>query len=397
MLKWVDGGVTAPLGFIAGGVNCGIKGKNLDCAAVVSDTLANVAGCFTTNKVKAAPVLLCRKYIKKNSKIKGVIINSGCANACTGGQGMKNAEDMSVYAAQLLNSNPSEIFILSTGRIGVQLPMDKIKTGIKEVIASCSKDSHSTAAQAIMTTDNFSKETACAIAIDTQTVKIGAMAKGAGMINPNMATMLAVITTDANIDESFLKEVTKEVVENTFNRITVDGDMSTNDSVIVMANGQAENSLITASSKDAQVFREAMRKVSEYLSHQIVRDGEGATKFVEISIKGAQDNDNALKAAQAVANSLLLKVALSGSDPNWGRIMSSLGSSGIEFDPHKVDVFLNGMIWIQNGILTNTDFKAVEEKWTSEHLIIGIDLHQGTGFNSYYTCDISHKYIDINI
>jgi len=397
MVTLANGGVTAPLGFTAGGVHCGIKHKNLDCAAVVSDNLALTAGCFTTNVVKAAPVLLCKKYLAQSSKIKAVIINSGCANACTGDEGDKNAEDMSAEAAGILSVTPNEVLVMSTGRIGVQLPMDKLKSGIKNVIGSCSKDSHRQAAQAIMTTDKFPKECSCEIKIDGKTVKIGGMAKGAGMIHPNMATMLAVITTDANIEESFFKTLTKEIVDETFNRISVDGDMSTNDSVIAMANGQAANTLITASSGDAQLFREAMRKVSEHLAHQIVRDGEGAAKFVEISVKGASNNQSARQAAKAVANSLLLKVALSGNDPNWGRIMSSLGSAGIEFNPRKVNVYLNGMVWLKNGVLANNDYKAVEEKWASDHLIIGIDLHQGTGFNSYYTCDISHEYIDINI
>ena len=397
MVTLADGGVTAPLGFTAGGVHCGIKHKNLDCAVVVSDNLALTAGCFTTNTVKAAPVVLCKKYLSQTSKIKAVVINSGCANACTGDQGDQNAIDMSVETAKLLNVNPNEVLVMSTGRIGVQLPMDKLKTGIKDAIDACSKDSHAEAARAIMTTDKFPKECSCEININGKTITIGGMTKGAGMINPNMATMLAVITTDANLEEKFLQELTGEIVDETFNRITVDGDMSTNDSVIVMANGQAANTLITASSEGAQLFREALRKVSEHLSHQIVRDGEGAAKFVEISVKGALDNRSARQAAQAVANSLLLKVALSGTDPNWGRIMSSLGSSGIDFNPREVDVFLNGMAWIKNGALNNTDYQAVEEKWANDHLIIGIDLHRGKGFNSYYTCDISHDYIDINI
>ena len=260
MITLADGGVTAPLGFTAGGVHCGIKQNKLDCAAVVSDNLALTAGCFTTNVVKAAPVLLCKKYLAQSSRIKAVIINSGCANACTGAQGDKNAEDTSVEAARLLNVKPNEVLVMSTGRIGVQLPMDKLQPGIKNVIGSCSKDAHKQAAEAIMTTDKFPKECSCQIKIDGKTVTIGGMTKGAGMIHPNMATMLAVITTDADIEETFFQTLTKEIVSETFNCISVDGDMSTNDTVIIMANGQAANTLITESSDGAQLFRRQCEK-----------------------------------------------------------------------------------------------------------------------------------------
>lgn len=396
-MKWIKGGVTSPKGFIAGGVHCGIKKELLDLAVVVSENEAVCAGCFTSNEVKAAPVIISKEHLTKSKTIKGVIINSGCANTCTGQEGFNNAKGMAKLSASLLGTFPEKMLVCSTGRIGVQLPMDKIESGIKQVAGELSIDGHKKAAEAIMTTDKVSKEAACTLVAGETEISIGGMAKGAGMIAPHMATMIAIITSDACVEPKFLQKALSESVDRSFNRITVDGDTSTNDSVIMLANGMAGNTIIDEQSPNAQAFKDALYAVCKELAFQIVKDGEGATKFIEIAVKGAKNQKSARSSAYIVANSLLLKVALHGSDPNWGRIMAAIGRSGSSIDPDTVDVYLNELKVVKNGVEVPDVLAQAQQIWRSKELVITIDLHLGEGSDSCYTCDISHEYIDINL
>lgn len=396
-MKWIDGGVTAPAGFFSGGVHCGIKQKNPDLAIVVSENLATAAGCFTTNTMKAAPVRLCQEYLRVNNRFKAVVINSGCANACTGKQGMDNARQMSTIAARLLDVHDNEVLVCSTGRIGVQLPMDKIENGMKSLIPSVHQRTHIEASRAILTTDLVPKEAACEMIVENVAITVGGMAKGSGMIAPNMATMLAILTTDAAVEVTFLQDALAEAVSKTFNRITVDGDTSTNDSVIILANGTAKTPVINASSKEAKLFRQALLVVCEQLARKIVLDGEGASRYVTVTVRGANTEDDALKAARVVADSLLLKVAFGSDDPNWGRIMAALGRCGVDFDPDTVDVYLGDLHWIHDSMRTDVDETLIKETWQEDEFAITIDIHAGDEAGTISTCDITHGYIDINL
>ncbi len=395
-MKRINGGITAPCGFLAGGINCGIKKNSLDLCMVVSEKNATVAGCFTTNTMKAAPVLLCQQHIR--NKCKAIVINSGCANACTGTDGYNNAMAMANITAQQFGADPSEILVCSTGRIGKQLPIDKFTAGIKKLTRLVNPDGNKNAAEAILTTDTFTKEYACTFTLSDGTqVTIGAMAKGAGMIEPDMATMLAFITTDAAVDNVFLKDALTKAVSDSFNKITVDGDTSTNDSVIIMANACAGNKIIDATSADAALFQKNLDETCHFLAMKILEDGEGATKIVKILLKGATDKEKAQIAAKIIANSLLLKVALNGNDVNWGRIIAALGRSKISLDPNKVDVYLNDIQIIEDSLAKEKNIEFSEKIWSKNRFKITIDLKNGDYQGECYTCDISHDYIDINL
>ncbi len=396
-MKWIDGGVTAPKGFFSGGIHCGIKQKNPDLAMVVSSSLATGAACFTKSNMQAAPVRLCREYISKTKLFKGIVINSGCANACTGTQGMDNARRMSVVAAELLAVEPCQMLVCSTGRIGVQLPMDKIEDGIKHLSSSIHERTHIEASRAILTTDLVPKEAACEIMFNGTAFTVGAMAKGSGMIAPNMATMLAFLTTDAAVEPQFLQNVLREAVENTFNRITVDADTSTNDTVIMLANGANGTPPICADSPEAHLFAQTVLVVCDQLARKIVLDGEGASRLITVHVGSAQTKDDALRAARTIADSLLLKVAFGGNDPNWGRIMAALGRSGVDVDPDKVDIYIDNILWIQNGMRTDVDQDTVKNHWTRDSFTLYVDIHSGDADGSIMTCDITHGYIDINL
>lgn len=397
MVEWITGGVTAPEGFVAAGVRCGIKFDKPDLALVLSEQPASVAGCFTRNKITAAPVLICKEYLQQNDTCRAVIVSSGIANACTGQQGLDNARAMTEITAQHLDVKPHQVLVCSTGRIGTQLPMKEIGKGIKQVVGQVSKSGYHDAALAIMTTDTFPKEAAVCITIGDTQISVGGMAKGAGMIEPNMATMLAFVTTDAAVAPAFLQQILREVVDQTFNTITVDGDTSTNDSVIILANGAAGNTVLTADSPGSGAFKDAVKAVCLNLAEQIVKDGEGATKLVSVVVNNAATDTEARRAAKTVANSLLLKVAMHGSDANWGRIMAALGRADLELDPYTIDIDIDDVRIVAGGAEQSDMKKFARKVWKQERFSIVIDLHAGSSSYTCLTCDLSHAYIDINL
>ncbi len=335
-------GVTAPKGFKAAGIHCGIKRFKKDLALIVSDVPATAAGVFTQNKVQAAPVLLSKKHLYENEKFRAIIVNSGNANACTGQQGLEDAFKMAKLTALELNIKPEEVFVASTGVIGEPLPMEKISEGIKKIVNHLSDDDHNSAAEAILTTDTFVKTTSVSFDINGNMVTIGGIAKGSGMIHPNMATMLAFVTTDAAIEKNIFQSMLKDITDKTFNRIVVDGDTSTNDMVVALANGLSGAEPIIADSKAYKIFYDNLYEILKKLSIDIVKDGEGATKLIEINVDGALNDEQALKAAKSVALSPLVKTAIHGEDANWGRIIAAVGYSGIDFDPSKFEIIING-------------------------------------------------------
>jgi len=392
----IDGGVTAPLGFKACGVHAGLKASKPDLALLVSEQVASVAGTFTTNKVQAAPVRLCRRRLV-GRRASAVAVNSGSANACTGEQGAADAERMAEVTAELCGVDASHVFVCSTGTIGKPLPMAKIEAGIRQAAACLVPDGGSAAARAIMTTDTVPKEYAVELSIDDVPVRIGGMAKGAGMIDPNMATMLCFLTTDADVDGDALQRCLSAAVVDSFNRITVDGDQSTNDTVLFLANGMAGNKVLGPRHPQWAVFEEAVTEVAKQLAMKIVKDGEGATKFVAVTVAGAATAEDAQRAARAVANSALVKTAWFGGDPNWGRIIAAVGYSGAELDDQKVDISFDGVAAIRNGCqcpdVSLADLASIVSR---KSFSVKVELHQGTASDTVYTCDLSHEYVRIN-
>lgn len=395
-MEIINGGVTAPQGFFATGVACGIKkdGKK-DLAIVCSEDPAAVAGVFTTNIVKGNSLLVTMENIK-NGYASAVVINSGNANACNGSDGYENALEIASYAASLLDCSPQEILIGSTGVIGLPIDVDKIKTGLDEAVAEMSSDGGSEASEAIMTTDTIKKEIAVEFEIGGQKVRIGAMAKGSGMIHPNMATMIGIITTDANISRKLLDNALKKSVDKSFNRISVDGETSVCDMVIALANGLADNEPIVSESKSYNIFCDALEYVCTYLAKLIAKDGEGATKLIEIKVKGAATREDAYKAVAAVAKSPLVKTAVFGNDPNWGRIITAAGYSGAAFDPCKVDIWLGDIHVCSKGNALEYDENQAKNAIASSEVSILIDFNIGEYEDRYWTCDFSYDYIKIN-
>jgi len=392
-IKQVDGGVLAPKGFKASGVACGIKQSgNKDMAVVVSDKMASAAAVFTTNKLAAPPVHLSKKYIA-DGKAQAVVINSGNANACTGEQGYRDAETMAGVAGAEMGIKPEDIVISSTGIIGVPMPMYKVENGIKMAVGKLAEGTGTDAAEAIMTTDTFSKEYAVSFELDGREVKVGGMGKGSGMIAPNMATMLAVVTTDLSISAKMLNDSLKSAVDKSFNSITVDGDTSTNDMVVILANGESG---VGVSEENYGLFQEALDRVCIELAKLIVRDGEGATKFIEIEVVGASDGADAKKAAMAIANSNLVKTAFFGQDANWGRIIAAVGYSSADVDPSKVDVYYGDERLVENGRVTNYNGAKVDEIIKAKDIKVKVDLKLGDGNAKVWTCDFSYDYVKIN-
>ena len=384
----------APKGFLFSTVEAAIKrpGRK-DLALIYSEKQSVMSGMFTTNNVKAAPVKLDMKRIK-SGKGQAIIVNSGNANACTGEQGMKDALEMTALTAKAFGLKQGDVYVCSTGVIGTPLPMERIRPKITELADNLDIAVDDVAA-AIMTTDTFPKNISKIIKINGKTVNVAGICKGAGMICPNMATMLCFIMTDANIDKKALDAALKSAVRKSFNRITIDGDMSTNDTVLIMANGTAGNDLIKAGSKEFDGFAKALSGMTYELSKMIVTDGEGATKLVEIEIKNAKNDNDAEKGALAVANSLLVKTAIYGNDANWGRIMAALGYSGIGIKEEKADIFLNGLKIVGKGMGTGRD-KEANEKLKNKEIKIVVDLHLGKGAAKVLTCDLTEEYVKIN-
>lgn len=397
VLRKIEGGITSPQGFLASGVKAGIKksGKE-DVALLVSVVPAAVAAVFTTNKMAAAPVVVSREAAK-NGQAKAIVINSGCANACTGEQGLKDAREMVRLTAEHLSVPADEVLVASTGVIGVILPMDKIVQGIDRAIAALASDGHDQALRAIMTTDTFPKSSAYECSIGGRLVKIAGIAKGAGMIHPNMATTLAFVTTDAAIAPPVLRQALAEAVDVSFHSITVDGDTSTNDMLAVLANGMAGNVLIDGTGhRDYPAFVAALKTVCIELAKLIVKDGEGATKFLEITVKGAVNAADAKQAAMAVAKSPLVKTAFFGQDPNWGRILCAVGYSGAKADPAKTSLVIGGVTVVRAGLGIKPDLEALRQVMSAKEITVEVELGLGEAQATVWTCDFSYEYVKIN-
>ena len=397
-MKIIKDGITAPLGFKAAGIHCGIKSSKKDLALIFSEKPAITAGLFTTNQIKSAHVLLDLKRLRRKES-QAIIVNSGNANACSGVKGRDNASGMSEYTAKCLDIDKQGVLVASTGIIGVPLPMNKIKKGIKDISSKLTVNGSRDAAGAILTTDTTIKEVAVDTGIKGRTkdnIKIGAIAKGSGMIAPNMATLLAFITTDACIEHEELFTSLRECVNATFNMLSIDGDMSPNDTVIIMANGTSRNKRIKFNTSEYKKFTDALNYVCTYLTKKIAADGEGATKLVEIQIKGARSIKDARRAAKAVANSNLVKTALNGCDPNWGRILSSLGAARIKIKPEKIDIAINSEPIVCNSISTDFSQKKLHKLLKEKEITITINLNVGDYTSTAYTCDMSEEYVKIN-
>ncbi|MCC6542922.1 MAG: bifunctional glutamate N-acetyltransferase/amino-acid acetyltransferase ArgJ [Nitrospirae bacterium] len=395
-MKEIPGGITAPKGFFASGIYAGIKRTNkLDLAIIYSERDAAVAGTFTTNKVKAPPVIFTEKQIK-NGRARAVIVNSGNANACTGAQGMKDAKEMADLTADALFIDKDLVCVSSTGVIGELLPMSRIKASIKQAANSISPDGGSDAAIAIMTTDTFPKEVAVRGRVGGKTITVGGIAKGSGMIHPDMATMLAFISTDAAVDKSTLRAILSKEVNKSFNKITVDGDTSTNDMVLCMANGMAGNSPLA--NKDLALFQKMIGHVCRSLALMIARDGEGATKLVEVFVRRAKSDKDAEKVGFAVANSSLVKTAIFAGDPNWGRIMAAIGYSGAVVIEDRISISFDKVKLVRNGLGLGKEIeKKVAEVMKNKEYLITIDLNVGNCETSVWTTDLSYDYVKINV
>lgn len=395
-MKIIEGGVTAPKGFLASGTACGLKknGKK-DLALVCSENVATAVGVFTTNVVKGHSLQLTMKHIN-NHRAKAVIINSGNANACVGEQGSIDAAEVVALASQTLNCNPEDILFNSTGVIGQPLNMDALRSGISQLTSSLSADGGQAAAEAIMTTDSISKQIALEFEIHGKKTRIGGMAKGSGMIHPNMATMIGVITTDANISEDLLNSIFKQVINKSFNRISVDGDTSVCDMVVMLANGKAGHPILDRKDTEYVKFEEALSTVCTFLAKEIARDGEGATKLVEIACDGAANPEDAYKIVCAVAKSPLVKTAIFGEDANWGRILTAAGYSGATFDPNAVDIYIGDLMVCQKGTALAFDEQRAKEILKQKEVLILIRLNQGNYSDRMWTCDFSYDYVKIN-
>ena len=398
-IKTTKGGVTAAKGFLAGAVFAGIKASNKgreDMALVASEVPAVAAGVFTTNRVKAAPVRVSKAHLKAKLA-RGVLLNSGNANACTGPCGIAAAKALAAGTAEVLGCATSQILVCSTGRIGVALPAEKMEDKLPDLAARLSAKGGREAAKAIMTSDSFAKEYAVEVRAPGGTFRLGGMAKGAGMINPNMATMLCVVTTDAKISKGTLQNALHHAAERTFNRITVDGDMSTNDTVLAMANGAAGGASIKSGTTDHSLFLEALNEVCLNLAHMIVRDGEGVSKFVTVQVRGASSLQAARKVAEAIANSTLVKCAWAGNDPNWGRILDAAGYCGVRIREELVDIYYDGVIAVRGGTAAPTPKEKLVAAVTPDKFGVTVDLHQGKAFYTVYTTDLTEKYVELNL
>jgi len=394
-LTEILGGITAPRGFRAAGVACGLK-KNgdRDLMLLTADRACSAAGTFTRNVVKAAPVLYSRRIVKAG-RAQAVVINAGIANACTGEEGMRRCEQMAADVAAATGLAKEMVLVCSTGVIGWQLPMEKISAGIGEAARALSPDGGHAAARAIMTTDTRPKEIAVQFETSAGPVRIGGMAKGSGMIAPNMATLLSVITTDARVDPDTLQSALVNAVERSFNRVTIDGDTSTNDTVLLLASG-AIGIRLDQGTEDFARFAQALTRVAEVLAKAIARDGEGATKLVEIRVTGAPDDTAAARIALTIANSPLVKTALFGNDPNWGRILAAAGRAGVGFNPHSVSLDLAGIPVVREGEPVEFDKASASAAMKTDEVVIDLTLSEGEGHTVAWTCDFSYDYVRIN-
>lgn len=402
-MKKIDGGVTAAKGFQAAGCAAGIKKEGtMDMAMIFSEVPCHAAGTFTTNVVKAAPVKWDQEIVYHQDGVRVVVCNSGIANACTGAEGMGYCKETAAAASEMLKVPETAVLVASTGVIGQQLPIDRIKGGIAKLalMLEDSQEAGAMAARAIMTTDTHSKETAVSLEIGGKTVTIGSMCKGSGMIHPNMCTMLSFVTTDVSISKKLLQEALGEVVQDTYNMVSVDGDTSTNDTVLLLANGMAGNPEITEKNEDYEAFKAALFEVNKTQAMQIAGDGEGATALFEVKVVGAESKEQAVTLSKSVITSSLTKAAIFGHDANWGRILCAMGYSGAQFDPEKVDLYFESAAGklqiIKDGVATDYSEEEATKILSEEKVTAVADIHMGTAEATAWGCDLSYDYVKIN-
>ncbi|MBI1962605.1 MAG: bifunctional glutamate N-acetyltransferase/amino-acid acetyltransferase ArgJ [Candidatus Rokubacteria bacterium] len=396
-LEWLEGGITAVPGILAGGVAAGIKpGGKKDLALVYSSAPARVGTVFTANQVKGAPVLVSMEHAKSGTA-QAILASSGCSNVCTGERGLKDAKEMTKLAGELLRIPAAQVLVAATGVIGVPLPMDRIRAALPKLVKALSPQGGRAAAEAIMTTDTRPKEAALRVEITGRPVTIGGIAKGVGMIEPHLATMFCFVATDAAVARGALAAVTRRAADRSFNRITVDGDQSTSDTVVVLANGLAENAPLEAASRGWRQFAGGLEALMGRLARLLVQDGEGATRLVTVTVRGAASRRDALLAARSVANSPLVKTAINGQDPNWGRIMMALGKSAARVDQDKVAIAFNDERLVERGMLREgARLDRLREIMAEPEYGITIDLGLGRGEDRVWTCDLSEEYVRIN-
>lgn len=392
-MKIIDGTIASPLGFSADGLHAGFKKKKLDFGWIVSEVPASVAGVYTTNKVIAAPLLVTKASIQKSQKLQAIVVNSGVANSCTGQQGLDAAYEMQRLAAQKLKIEPDLVGLASTGVIGEQLPMDALKNGLSQILVSGNSEDF---AEAILTTDTCTKTCVVTEEFGTDLVTMAGVAKGSGMIHPNMATMLAFITCDANISSATLQAALSQHVETTFNQITVDGDTSTNDMVLVMANGCRQNEEILPDTEEFEKFSKMLRYLMADLAKKIAKDGEGATKLIEVNVLHAKDEQSGRMIAKSVVGSSLVKTAIFGQDPNWGRILAAIGYAGADVSVDNIDIWIEGIPVMQASSPVAFDPEETSDAMAGELLTLTIDLHDGEAEAQAWGCDLSYDYVKIN-
>jgi len=395
-MKLSSKNIVSPKGFKAAGIHCGIKHKKKDLAVLYSEVPASVAGVFTTNKVQAAPIKVTKEVVYETKKMQAVIVNSGNANACTGKQGLLDAYEMQKLIAEKLGIDSKLVGVSSTGVIGELMKMDRIREGVKKIELGSKLENGIDFAQAILTTDTVMKNTTYSTIIDGKEVIISGTAKGSGMIEPNMATMLAFITTDANIESDVMQKALSEITDLTFNCITVDGDTSTNDMVLVLANGMAGNNPLTPEHPDWNNFYKTLKMVAEDLAKAIARDGEGATKLIEVEVEGAVSDEEARKIAKTVVGSPLVKTAVFGCDANWGRIIAAVGYSGATVDPEKITIKIGDKTMVENGEPIPFDEDELIKILKANEVKIHVSLAQGDGHGFAWGCDLTYDYVQIN-
>ena len=392
-MKIIDGTIASPLGFSADGLHAGFKKKKLDFCWIVSEVPASVAGVYTTNKVIAAPLLVTKASIQKSQKLQAIVVNSGVANSCTGQQGLDAAYEMQRLTAQKLKIEPDLVGLASTGVIGEQLPMNALKNGLSQILVSGKAEDF---AEAILTTDTCTKTCVVTEEFGSDLVTMAGVAKGSGMIHPNMATMLAFITCDANISSATLQKALSQHVETTFNQITVDGDTSTNDMVLVMANGCRQNEEILPDTEEFEKFSKMLRYLMADLAKKIAKDGEGATKLIEVNVLHAKDEQSGRMIAKSVVGSSLVKTAIFGQDPNWGRILAAIGYAGADVSVDNIDIWIEGSPVMQASSPVAFDPEETSDAMAGELLTLTIDLHDGEAEAQAWGCDLSYDYVKIN-
>jgi len=391
-----SGGVTSPQGFHAGATYAGIKKKakdSLDLGILFSEVPCVATALFTTNRIKAAPVILSQQRLQAG-RARAVVINSGCANSCTGEQGLADAIEMAGLAAQGIGLSPEDVLVASTGVIGQRLPMEQLRAGMSQL--ALSKDGGHELARAIITTDTLPKEVAVAVRVQDSEFIIGGVAKGAGMIHPDLATLLCFLTTDAAVDQDFIKPALRKAVDVSFNMVSIDGDTSPNDMVLIMANGLAGNKPVSPGSEQADVFQQALDRVCIYLAKSIARDGEGASKLIEVTVSGAYSMAEARLAARTIVSSPLVKTAVHGSDPNWGRIIAAVGRSGVEVVESRIDLYIGDICVVKSGNPLTFNKQGVIDIMVGSEVPVSLQLNLGNATATAWGCDLSEEYVTIN-